>query len=192
MAEIVNLRVTCEAEWLSWSGMPDTETEAIPIPLENSREAEVRLRRLRGLAWLLDRSIRLTGKARIGLDPLLGLIPGLGDWAGAMVSLYVVYEALRLGISWKVLGRMLANIALEAIVGIVPILGDAFDFLWQANMRNVRLVDAYYHARLKPRSGRSIAVFFVTITVLVLACTIATVLITIWLLNLVIARYWPA
>jgi hypothetical protein len=108
-----------------------------------------------------------------------------------MVSLYVVYEALRLGISWKVLVRMLGNIALEAIIGVVPILGDVFDFLWQANMRNVGLVEANFHGRLKPRSGRSSAFFFVIVAILALAFTVVTIVVTIWLLNLVIAKYWP-
>src|SRR5215204_5783142 len=97
--------------------------EAIPIPRQLSADAAMRLARLRKVAWLLDRSVGVGPNARFGLDPIIGLIPFVGDWAGAVLSLYVVYEALRLGIPWPVLGRMLLNVGIEALVGAVPVLG---------------------------------------------------------------------
>ncbi len=113
--------------------------------------AERRLRRLRGLAWVLDRSIPL-GRWRIGLDPILGLLPGAGDWIGAVLSLYVLYEGARVGTPKSVLARMAGNILVETVVGSVPVLGDLFDFAWQANMRNLALVEQHYRPGIEPRS----------------------------------------
>jgi hypothetical protein len=109
------------------------------------------LRRIERLVWLLDRSIPV-GKWRIGIDPLLGLIPGLGDWLGAALSLYILYEGARLGLHGAVLVRMTGNILIETIVGAVPVLGDLFDFAWQANTRNLALIKRYYRSDLQPRS----------------------------------------
>jgi hypothetical protein len=157
--------------------------EAIPIPRQIPADAEMRLRRLRSIAWLLDRSVGVGPNARFGLDPILGLVPVVGDWLGAVLSLYVVYEALRLGISWPVLGRMLVNVGIEAVAGAVPVLGDAFDFVWQANMRNLRLVEEHYHARLRPRSAASIAGVLGAIAIALIATMAGTLWLAIWLLK---------
>lgn len=142
-----------------------------------SPAAEARLRRLRSLAWFLDRLFSAGGNRRFGIEPLIGLIPGLGDWIGGLLSLYIVYEAARLGISWAVLGRMGINVLLETVVGAVPVAGDLFDFVWQANMRNVRLVEHHYRPSLRPRPlGRivfalvaaALLLFFLLLTLAVL------------------------
>ncbi len=133
------------------SPLPPASSGA-PLP-----PADHRLRKLGRVAWVLDRSIPIGGGRRIGLDPLLGLFPGIGDWLGAVLSLYVLYEAARLGLPLRVLGRIAANITVEALLGAIPILGDLFDFAWQANMRNLRLVERHYQPGLRPRSLRQIA-----------------------------------
>jgi hypothetical protein len=163
--------------------------EAIPIPRQLPADAEMRLRRLRSLAWLLDRSVGVGGKARFGLDPVIGLIPVVGDWVGAALSLYVVYEGLRLGLSWRVLGRMLMNVGVEALAGAVPVLGDAFDFVWQANTRNLRLVEENYHARLRPRSAASIAGVLIAIAIGLVITLVATLWLAIWLLKQLIELF---
>lgn len=106
-------------------------------------EADLRFVRLRRLAWLLDRSISIGGY-RIGLDPLVGLIPGAGDLLGAGMSAVILYDAARLGIPARILMKMCGNVLLELIVGTVPLLGDVFDFAWRANVRNLNLVEKYY------------------------------------------------
>lgn len=136
--------------------------EAVPIPrTQAGRDATRRLRRIERLAWVLDRSIPL-GRWRIGLDPLLGLLPGFGDWIGALLSLYVLYEGVRLGLRGGVLVRMTLNILVETVVGAVPVLGDVFDFAWQANTRNLALIRRHYRPGLEPRSlawvGATVAV----------------------------------
>lgn len=105
----------------------------------SERELEQRLRRL---AWLLDDSIPIPGVGyRIGLDGFLGLIPGVGDTAGAVLSTYVLLLAARLGVSRGTLLRMAYNIAVDGLLGLVPVLGDLFDFTWKANQRNVSLLE---------------------------------------------------
>jgi len=98
----------------------------------------------RALARLLDSAIRIPGTGiRIGLDPILGLIPGLGDVAGAGMAGYTVLLAARLGAPRSVILRMLGNVALDTLVGAVPLLGDLFDAGWKANTRNVALLERY-------------------------------------------------
>lgn len=136
--------------------------------LEPSPEALASLNRLRRVAWLMDRSIPIGGRFRVGLDPLLGLIPGLGDWVGAGVSLWMIYEAMRLGLPTAVLARMGVNVAVEAAFGSVPVLGDFFDAAWQANQRNLALVERHYDGRLRPRSMRRIGWAFAFLALLFL------------------------
>ncbi len=131
------------------------------------RESAMRLRRLRGLSWFLDRSIPV-GRWRIGVDPIIGILPGAGDWIGAVLSLYVFYEGARLGMSAPVLTRMASNILVETIVGAVPVLGDMFDFVWQANTRNVALIERHYRPDARPRSIAQIGWFVAAFAVLVL------------------------
>lgn len=99
------------------------------------------LGRLEGLAYLLDNSIPIPGTGRrMGVDAVIGLIPGVGDAAGSLMSAYIVLQAARLGAPAPVIARMLLNVGLEALVGAVPVLGDLFDAAWKANARNVRLL----------------------------------------------------
>ena len=108
-------------------------------------EIDAARRRLAQLAWLLDNSIPLPGtRFRIGLDPLIGLVPGLGDLLGVLLSSYIVREAARLGAPPSVLTRMAFNVALEGLVGLVPVVGDIFDAAWKANQRNFALLDAHF------------------------------------------------
>jgi len=121
-------------------------------------DLELVRRRLARLAWLLDNSIPLPGmRFRIGLDPILGLIPGLGDVLGVLLSSYIVREAARAGAPPSVLTRMTFNVAIEGIVGMVPFAGDIFDAAWKANQRNLDLFEA--HLANPRRTVRSSRVF---------------------------------
>lgn len=102
--------------------------------------------RLRKLAWLLDSSIPIPGtRFRIGIDGLIGLIPGLGDAIGALVSSYILAEAARLNAPKTVILRMGLNVLVDTLLGMIPVLGDFFDLAWKANLRNVRLLEDYSH-----------------------------------------------
>ncbi|PKO34101.1 MAG: DUF4112 domain-containing protein [Betaproteobacteria bacterium HGW-Betaproteobacteria-7] len=103
-------------------------------------KSQATLEQLKSLAWLLDNSIRLPGGFRIGVEALLGLIPVVGDTLGVLLSSYIVTQAAKLGVPRRVLLRMILNIAIEGVVGLVPGLGDIFDAAWKANQRNVNLL----------------------------------------------------
>ncbi len=77
---------------------------------------------------------------------MIGLVPGIGDGAGALLSLYVLVQAARLGVDRATLLRMAGNVALEALVGVVPLAGDLFDAAFKANLRNVRLLRDHLYA----------------------------------------------
>ena len=113
-----------------------------------SPQDEARLKRVRVLSRLLDEQFRIPGTTqRIGLDGLLGLIPGVGDAAGALLSAYILYEAIRLGTPTSVLLRMVANIGIDTVVGAIPVAGDIFDIAWKANKKNAVLLGAYLAAQ---------------------------------------------
>jgi len=100
------------------------------------------LARARALTRLLDTAARIPGTGiRFGLDPILGLVPGLGDTAGALLSGYLVLLASRAGASRATIVRMIANVAIDTIGGSLPVLGDAFDVAWKSNSRNLVLLE---------------------------------------------------
>ncbi len=107
------------------------------------KQRSAMLEQVNGLAWLLDNSIKLPiVNYRIGLDAVIGLIPGLGDVAGLVISSVIVLQAIRLGAPRATLTRMVLNILTEALVGLVPMFGDIFDATFKANVRNVTLLRA--------------------------------------------------
>jgi hypothetical protein len=95
----------------------------------------------RTVARILDGVVPLPGGARIGMDAVLGLIPGFGDLAGAVASAYIVLLAVRAGASRAAVIRMVGNIAVDTLIGTVPVLGDLFDVGWQSNVRNVAIME---------------------------------------------------
>jgi hypothetical protein len=102
---------------------------------------EQRLARLDAIAKLLDIAFILPGtKIRYGVDGIIGLIPVVGDLIAAALSLWLVREARALGAPWHITARMLGNVAIQGVVGAVPVAGDAFDVLFRANIRNVRML----------------------------------------------------
>jgi hypothetical protein len=102
---------------------------------------EQRLARLDALAKLLDIAFVLPGtKIRYGIDGIIGMIPVVGDIIATALSLWLVREARALGAPWHVTARMLGNVAVQGVVGTVPVAGDAFDVLFRANMRNMRIL----------------------------------------------------
>ena len=103
-----------------------------------------RIARLDGLATLLDTAFFIPGtNIRFGIDAMMGLVPGIGDAITTAMSLYIVHEARQLGAPRHLIARMLANVALDGVVGAVPFLGDAFDVMWRANRRNMTLLRNY-------------------------------------------------
>jgi len=126
--------------------------------------------RVRRLARLFDSALRVPGtNIRFGLDAVVGLVPGLGDAAGAALAAYLVVLAARLGAPPAILLRMLLNVSVDAVVGAVPLLGDLFDIGWKANTRNIELLDRYLDAPDEVHAASRALVVGVVVGVVVLS-----------------------
>jgi hypothetical protein len=119
-------------------------------------DADRRLARVRRVAWFLDQSIDVGGGRKIGVGPLLGLVPGIGDAMGGLIGLYIVFEGARMGLPLWVVSRMAFNLIVETAVGTVPIAGDLFDFVWKASSRNAAMVERHYRPGMRPRPVKRI------------------------------------
>lgn len=139
----------------------------------------------RGLAtWvrLLDDAIRIPGtEMRIGLDPIIGLLfPGVGDWLTGTSGVAVLIQALRAGVPTIVLGRMVLNLAIDTLLGMVPVLGDVFDAFFKAHRRNLNLVESH------GRSGKPAAlVDYVLVAGAAIICVVGA-LTPFWLIPLLL------
>ena len=132
--------------------------------------------------WL-DAGIRIPGtNLRFGLDPILGLIPGGGDAAGAVLAGWILVEAIRMGASRATVLRIAANVALDAGLGAIPLLGDIFDFAWKANLRNVALLERHLADRGEAaRADRSFNVLVLCgVGAMVLGLLVLGILLTRW------------
>tara|TARA_B100000945_G_scaffold255346_1_gene212532 strand:- start:1050 stop:1499 length:450 start_codon:yes stop_codon:yes gene_type:complete len=103
---------------------------------------EEKLVRLKLLSKRLDNNFIIPGtKYKIGLDPIIGAIPVIGDLIGALLSTYIMYSGIKMGVSRSIVAQMATNIALDFAIGWIPIIGDIFDIIWKANQRNVKLIE---------------------------------------------------
>ena len=135
--------------------------------------ADGRVRRVRVLGKLLDNSIPIPGTSwKIGLDPIIGLIPGIGDLAGALLSGYIVLEAVRAEVPTFTLVRMIVNVGVDTLLGAIPALGDVFDAAWKANTMNVALLERHLAttdvAAAVPKDRNVLGVLAVAIVALVI------------------------
>jgi hypothetical protein len=147
---------------------------------------EPALDRVRALARVLDTAIGIPGtKIRFGLDPIIGLVPGLGDVASAVLSGYIVLTGIRLGVSRSVVARMIANVAIDTLVGSVPVVGDLFDASWKSNQKNVALLERHMGvaSSTQPRNRLLIVGGVLALVVLGIAGTVATVSVIRWLVT---------
>lgn len=151
-------------------------------PVKIEYEECPRLRHIRFFARLLDQSILLPGGYRIGIDPIIGLLPGIGDIIGTALSFYIVYQAARLGIPKRILLRMCGNVLFETLVGEVPILGDIFDAAWKANVRNAKLVELHHRPAQPERSVRKIFWGITALFLAILAIDLAAFAGLVWLI----------
>lgn len=117
------------------------------------------LRRVQLVASVLDDAIRVPGTdIRFGIDPLIGLVPGIGDLLGGVASAYIILEAARVGAPASVLARMAVNVGIDTLVGSVPLVGDLFDFAWKSNARNVKLLAGHIEAPTRTRRASTAVV----------------------------------
>jgi hypothetical protein len=135
---------------------------------------EIRLERvvrIRSLARVLDTAVRIPGTdIRFGLDSIIGLIPGLGDVSGAVLSGYIVLASARLGVPPSVVSRMILNVLVDTAIGTVPVIGDVFDVAWRANIRNADLLEKHAASpAATTRSSRAIIIGAVVALILLAA-----------------------
>lgn len=136
-----------------------------------SADPASRVQRVRVLARLLDSSISIPGtRWKIGFDPIVGLIPGIGDLIGAVLSGYIILEAVRLEVPTFTLARMLINVGIDTVVGAVPAVGDVFDAAWKSNVMNVALIERHMVATdgSPPRRRNVLGLMALVLIVLVL------------------------
>jgi len=118
-----------------------TSTDYRAFEFRHGYSHRQRIARLDWLATLLDTVLVIPGtNVRFGLDALIGLFPGIGDAITTVLSLFIVHEAHQLGAPGHLIARMLGNVAIDGMVGAIPVVGDAFDVVWRANVRNMRLL----------------------------------------------------
>ena len=145
--------------------------------------------RLQRVAWLLDAAFPIPGtQQRFGLDALIGLIPGVGDTIGALLSTYIIVEAARRGASVWTVARMLGNVAVESVIGAIPLLGDLFDVVFKANIRNLALLgDTLEHdaPSRDPQGVLRLATFLIVATML--ALLVGTLMLTIALYRMLLS-----
>ncbi len=138
--------------------------------------------RLRSIAQVWDNLVRIPVLGRrIGLDALIGIIPGVGDIAGGALGLYGLVTAARLGVGPAVLLRMLLNIGIDTVIGFVPLLGDIFDIGWKSNTRNLALVEAWLADPHRVRRASSTMLIGVGVSLLVLVIALG------WLVTRMVA-----
>lgn len=142
--------------------------------------AQQRVAALRRIAELLDSAFVVPGTSyRVGLDPIVGLIPGLGDLVSPLFALVILWQARDLGLPLVVRLRMIGNVAIDAMLGAVPIGGDLFDVAWKANLRNLVLLER--HAAGARRASAGDWLFVGLFMLLVLAIAVLPFLVLGWL-----------
>jgi hypothetical protein len=144
-----------------------------------------RLQALRRLSLLLDSAFPVPGTTyRVGLDPIFGLVPGLGDLVSPLFTIALLWQAQELGVPRVVQLRMIFNVAIDAFLGAVPLVGDLFDFAWKANDLNMGLLEGHAQEERPPSPGDWLFVLLMTLLVVAVAAVpfvIAGVLIA-WIL----------
>lgn len=142
------------------------ESKPVQVTLQDSDDA----RRVQLLARALDSAIRIPGtRITFGLDSIIGLIPGAGDLASALMSGYIVLASARMGVPPSVVARMILNLGVDTLVGSVPLLGDLFDVGFRANLRNAALLDRHLAEPKAVRRSSRLAVAAAIAGVILLA-----------------------
>jgi hypothetical protein len=163
---------------------PATPLTLVPDLADSERD---RLARLRRLGYLLDDSIPIPGtRFRIGVESIVGLVPGIGDLVGGGLSLYIVLEAARIGVPASLLARMGWNLLADVVVGSVPFLGDLFDAGFKANLRNLALLDE--HLRNPVPSRRASRRFVAVLATLLVLALLGAFALAVFLVQLAFSR----
>jgi hypothetical protein len=164
---------------------PLQEVDWEVLPPEEKRKRQGLEPVFKWIAFIMDEVIRVPGtKFRFGLDPLIGLIPGIGDTSSALVSAFALIQAVRLGVPKILLMRMALNILVNEVIGVIPIIGDAFSFWFKSNARNYEIIKNH---RLGPSvARRSDWLFVVAVLVLLVVIVCAGIAISFLILGAIV------
>ena len=147
----------------------DAEWEVLPPEEKRKRQGLEPI--FRWIAFIMDDIVRVPGtKFRFGLDPLLGLIPGLGDTSSALVSGFALIQAVRLGVPKILVARMALNVLVNEIIGVVPVVGDAFSFWFKSNARNYEIIKNHRLGANPPRRSDWLFVIGILVLVFLIVC----------------------
>jgi hypothetical protein len=160
----------------------------IPDVIEPDEKLPRDLVALRRFAFFMDEAFTIPGtRFKVGLDALVGLIPGIGDVIGGVMSAWIVVGAIRHRVPARIVLRMIANIVADLLFGAVPVAGDVFDFMFEENIMNMRLLEKHRDRRRPPRSTSQMTLYtimvmggVVLLALSILACVIA---LGVWLLR---------
>lgn len=154
--------------------------------MDRTEKRNKEFERFEAVARLMDSKYRVPGtRFKFGLDPVLGLIPVLGDTFTFLISSGLIALMIRNGASGKVVVKMAINVLLDAIIGSIPLLGSVFDFFFKANMRNIRLLKEHYKEGRHQGSGVGLIIITLLILIIffILAVWVAIELLK-WLIGL--------
>jgi hypothetical protein len=147
----------------------DVDWEVLPPEERGKRKALEPV--FKWIAYIMDEVVRVPGtKFRFGLDPLLGLIPGIGDTSSAVVSAFALIQAVRLGVPKILLTRMALNILVNEVIGVVPVVGDAFSFWFKSNARNYEIIKHHRLGSSAPKRTDWLFVIGILLLLLVIVC----------------------
>ena len=146
-----------------------------------------RIAALRKMARLLDSQYEIPGTSyRFGLDPIIGLVPAIGDLISPLFTIALLWQSHNLKLPRIVQLRMLFNVAIDTLVGMVPLAGDLFDFAWKANDMNMVLLERYAYEERRAGAGDWVFVIGLILLVLIIA-TLPFVVLT-WIVGVVSGR----
>jgi len=150
---------------------PLQEVDWEVLPPEEKRKRQGLEPLFKWLALIMDEIIRVPGtNFRFGLDPIIGLIPGIGDSSSALISAVALIQAVRLGVPKILIGRMAMNVLVNEIVGVIPVIGDAFSFWFKSNARNYDILRHHRLGSAPPRASDWLFVIGILVILVVIVC----------------------